>query len=212
MRPNYSCSTLALRWHQALVLLGFRPSVASILRSTLIPLARPANSIPTPLANLVNSIAQTPTPACYLIFCDSSQTFVIEKDLNTGKIRSSEEFIVHTNNDEPTPEHKPSKSQKNNWFLCDFQYILEESGRRKACMEGKWVALKKRHVRNQQEGKLVVKEETLKDWVRQYPVMNEESHFACLMDPRYGEIRWLERGCVEAKKEYEAKMMDLALQ
>ena len=41
-----------------------------------------------------------------------------------------------------------------------------------------------------------VRENTLKDWLRAYPVMNECTHFMCIMDAQQGTVRFLERGVV----------------
>ncbi len=44
------------------------------------------------------------------------------------------------------------------------------------------------------DGWASVMEATLKNWLRAAPVMNECTHFMCIMDPQKGTIRFLERG------------------
>jgi hypothetical protein len=80
--------------------------------------------------------------------------------------------------------------------------FLKDSRERSVCVQRKWDALKGRRRRKQQvqlisEAEMVgpsVKEHTLVGWVKKYPTMNEQSHFGCVMDPKGGDIRWLERG------------------
>lgn len=42
--------------------------------------------------------------------------------------------------------------------------------------------------------KTAVGEEALRGWVMDYPRMNGYTHFACILDPQTGEIRFRERG------------------
>lgn len=69
-------------------------------------------------------------------------------------------------------------------------------------MQKKWTALAKRHAVKLRKGPVAARESTLVGWVQKYPVMNECTHFACLMDPRTGTVRWIERG-VESQSEDE---------
>lgn len=73
-------------------------------------------------------------------------------------------------------------------------------------MQKKWNALVRRQEKRRKEkgekegvdtGLTVVKEKTLRGWVSAYPIMNECSHFGCIMDPKTGIIRWMERGVLE---------------
>ena len=83
------------------------------------------------------------------------------------------------------------------------------------CITKKWVSLKKRYSKKKPaeekqdaEGQALtwnptpaVREETLKGWVKAYPIMNESSHFGCILDPRTGTIRWIERGEEEEEED-----------
>ncbi|TVY48899.1 Acid ceramidase [Lachnellula occidentalis] len=201
-RPNHDCSTRSLRLHQILVLFGFRPSIASILRSTILP-SSPEHGIP-PLSDSTLHLSSQRTAPCYLILSDGMRTTVIEKDLLNAKIRTSSTFIVQTNHD---------TSHMNGHPLCDDQHsktpvkeqaawleVVEESEDRMGCIQKKWNALQRRHERKQAEGKTgederpMVREETLKGWIRAHPIMNECSHFGAIMAPQTGTIRFLERG------------------
>lgn len=196
-RPNHTCSTFKLRLHQILVLFGFRPSVTSIMRLALLP---SDNGISTArLEESVDTLSQKTTAPCYLVLCDGNRTTVIEKDLITAKTRTSTEFIVHTNHDTEPAEHIHNEKEKKSPVIGMDAWV-EESEDRRACIQRKWDGVKKRHekkhpVEGKDPGKgPTVREDTLKKWVKAYPVMNECSHFGCIMDPLTGTIRFLERG------------------
>jgi hypothetical protein len=44
----------------------------------------------------------------------------------------------------------------------------------------------------------MVREDRLREWIRAFPIMNECTHFGCLMDAKTGTIRFLERGSEDA--------------
>jgi hypothetical protein len=79
-----------------------------------------------------------------------------------------------------------------------MESLVEESEERKDCIQSKWTALTKRQDRKLKEGRgresLAIFEHTLQKWVRAFPIMNECTHFGCIMDPGTGTIRWIERG------------------
>jgi hypothetical protein len=76
--------------------------------------------------------------------------------------------------------------------------LVEESEERKGCIDAEWRKWKQRQeLRMRREGRdgvVAISERTLKTWVMGYPIMNECSHFGCILDPATGTIRWLQRG------------------
>jgi len=89
--------------------------------------------------------------------------------------------------------------------------LLSESVSRLECVQKKWTALLKRHASKpdqEKERAPAVREETLKNWVTAYPVMNEVTHFACILDPRSGGIRFLKRRDEEEGDEESEGVMD----
>lgn len=154
-------------------------------------------------------LSRKKAPPCYLILCDGTSATVLEKDLLDAKIRTSNDFIVHTNNDTtptPAPARPPQNPEEKDMstILDDLgmDAFLKDSRERSACVQKKWDALKGRQ-RRKQQAKLVeekdmkapsVREETLIGWVDKYPTMNGQSHFGCVMDPKTGDIRWIKRG------------------
>jgi hypothetical protein len=134
-------------------------------------------------------------------------TVVVEKDLIGAKIRNSKEFIVHTNHDTRS-EDQAEPAQKEKSMILGMETFVEESEERRGCAQRKWDSLKKRHekklVEAVEKGEAVevkgasVKEDRLREWVRAYPIMNECTHFGCIMDPKTATIRFLERGVEDA--------------
>jgi molybdopterin biosynthesis enzyme len=122
-------------------------------------------------------------------------------------VRTSKEFIVHTNHDTSPAEdsiaHGGGESGKVKHevsAITGMDELVEESMERRACVQRKWDSLKARQEKRfrEREGReeevVSVREETLKGWIKADPVMNESTHFACILDPKMGKIRFLERG------------------
>jgi len=215
-RPNHACSTLSLRLHQFLVIFGFRRSISSILRSTILP---DPEKPPQTLSTAQENISQPRTAPCYIVLCDGVKTVVLEKDLKEAKVRTSKEFIVHTNHDTPPPEDsfaqgggESGRVKHEVSSIKGMDEWVEESMERRACVQRKWDSLKARQEkkfreREEREGReeevVSVREETLKGWMKADPVMNESTHFACILDPKMGVIRFLERGLEDDSDEEE---------
>jgi len=205
-RPNHYCSTFKLRLHQLLVIFSFRPSIASHLRNAIFPdVAEPS---PKPIMELTAAMAQQKAAPCYLVLCDGKTTAVIEKDLIGAKVRESKEFIVHTNHDTKSEDPaEPAQSEKSS--LLGMELTLEESEERRECAQKKWDALVKRLDKKQNEAlekgeaaqvkPPMVREDRLREWVRAYPIMNECTHFGCIMDAKTGTFRFLEKGSEDAR-------------
>ena len=106
-RPNHDrsgrLSNFRFYFHHLLVLLGYRPSISSILRQQLLPLQtsshRAKATTPT-LESIEQNLPSTSTTAAYLIFSDGERTIIMEKDLHTATVQSSGAFIVAVNHDE----------------------------------------------------------------------------------------------------------------
>jgi hypothetical protein len=126
---------------------------------------------------------------------------VIEKDLLRGKIRSAIDFIAHTSHDTQSSGHKEqTHRQKEKSTVLGMEATLEESKERRACIQKKWESIKNRSEKKNKENSddgLTVREVTLKDWVKTFPIINECTHFGCIMDLKTGTVRWLERGIEE---------------
>lgn len=114
---------------------------------------------------------------------------------------------MHTNHDTRS-EDQAGPAQKEKSMILGMETFVEESEERRGCAQRKWDSLKKRHekklVEAIEKGEAVevkgasVKEDRLREWVRAYPIMNECTHFGCIMDPKTATIRFLERGVEDA--------------
>jgi hypothetical protein len=142
------------------------------------------------------------------VLCDGEATTVIEKDLIGAKIRNSKEFIVHTNHDTRSDDPaEPAQNEKS--MILGMEALVEESEERRACVQKKWDGVRRRHEKKLNEAlekeeafqlqPPMVREDRLREWVRAYPVMNECTHFGCIMDAKTGTIRFLERGSDDAR-------------
>ncbi|KAF2096129.1 hypothetical protein NA57DRAFT_14112, partial [Rhizodiscina lignyota] len=212
-RHNDSDSRLAnLRYYgnHVLVLLGLRPSISSRLRGFILPPAMRRSlessghkdeALPD-LAKLTKDLPSATTTAAYIIASNGAVTTVFEKDRATALIRSSSSFVIATNHDlmfEPSPESQPpisSPHTQETAVLTDLQDLLDESIDRKQCMEARWKKavrrFGKKHPGTTDEDVFVGIEDVVR-WVRRWPVTNECTHFACVMDPVEGEILWVRR-------------------
>ncbi|KAK5119851.1 hypothetical protein LTR85_007177 [Meristemomyces frigidus] len=214
-------------WHLLLVLLGWRPSIASTLRSYLLPkdktsgwkvsasiaLGSPAYSSPMSYSDVVQQFASSressanhsnvfTSTACYLCFCNGNETTVVEKDRITAKFRSSDDFIIITNNDETDPvdtDATTTKEEESN-FATALAEIVHEAKDRKQCAEHNWnnmrvVKAKAVGLRrpNRDELKALLDADDVVTMVQKFPTTNEATHFACVMDPREGNVHWCRR-------------------
>lgn len=163
---------------------------------------------------LESQIRQISSAATYLIFCTGEETMVVEKDLQTAKVSRSSTFIAATNHDQAQERlngsalRRLSSAQHEQRFLgIGMQDLIEESVDRKQCLVNRW----ENHVRQQKrrneriearnkgaarDGSVEhgIRGVTLKDlrsWILEYPVCNEDTHFACIMDPDDGTVRWI---------------------
>ena len=167
----------------------------------------PPGDTPKPLDEMTDTLVATRSSPCYLILSSAAKTSVIEKDFLVGKIRSASTFIAHTNHDiKTTNTVDPTPPQKEKSTILGMDAFLEESEERHHTIQKKWNSLVNRQERKRKEngeGKeggtaaTVVREKTLQGWVYTFPIMNECTHFGCIMDPASGTIRWIERGMLD---------------
>lgn len=178
-----------------------------------------ASNVPS-LAFLKDKIPQEPTTAAYLIFSDGASTMTMEKDHRTAVVRSSSSFIVITNNDlEPdapsTGQIAKDKQESHAGLslvsgeLESMIDIIADSNIRRACIQEQWEkkvrraagARKRTSSRPTREEEAICEpdddvaatpREVIK-WLRTYPVTNETTHFATVMDPTGGKVVWVWR-------------------
>jgi hypothetical protein len=182
------------------VLLGLRPSIASILRSFILPVQQPHSKNPSPLlelAEITQNLPSTKTTPCYIICSNGKETIVFEKDLATAHIRSSKTFIAQTNHDiscEGDHSHPSHASKMADMIGMDD--LIEDSTERKDCIEAKWRSAVKQFCERHEgagEDDVSVSIESVEGWMGCWPTANECTHYACVMDPTKGEVVWVRR-------------------
>ncbi|KEF54664.1 uncharacterized protein A1O9_09106 [Exophiala aquamarina CBS 119918] len=194
-------------FHHVLVLLGWRQSISSILRSYLIS-ENSDHTRPKSLAVIAEEMTPRHTTAAYLTFCDSTSTIILEKDFSSAQIRSSRTFIAATNHDEETHQGQfsgatPATEEKatgRSRIAEGLEELLEESRDRLDCISSKWNGRVRRTNRRSQRGtrsqsihteaNTTITESEVIEWVSAYPTTNEQTHFAAIMDAKSGDVVW----------------------
>jgi len=183
-RINSESSTFQNRIHHIRLLLGLEPSIASQLRQILLS----PEPVPT-LKELASTFNKMKASSCYLTFCTPSEVLIVEKDLKSAVIKTSDQFLAVTNHDanteEWTPEYWREMLAKERALVSSgARGIVEESMERKECLCQLW----------RMKGLDPVSVDDLKLWLRKHPVRNELTHFSCVMDPsaQGGGLVWVE--------------------
>ena len=217
-RPTHDASTRLANYrfyfHHVMVLLGLRPSISSLLRQYLLPshAGSSSHSSSPALADIERDLPSQLSTAAYLIFSDGDRTITMEKDCRKALVRSAHYFIVATNHDiaEESPQnpHLPSDaggvlvSPRSNTFLkiAGMEDLVEESITRKKCVYQLWYkAINSKSKKSARRAKQDVIDEgfvstqAVCEWMDVYPIVNEETHFAVVMDPREGKVVWVKR-------------------
>ncbi len=214
-RPHHDRSTrwkrLAFRWHQAMVVLGFREPISSMLRRVLLsPAVGEASRRVTDTAAelstrgqydaneiqpLLSEFAGSRSTAAYLILCQPKRVYIVEKDHCAASIRESDTFLTAYNHD-AADEADPSQLAAAGAELAATQAgsgmseIVSYSLERKEHLD----KLRGRRVRacDRELGrgdKSVTMEDVMR-FVRDKEVSNEMTHYAVVMDPESGKILW----------------------
>jgi hypothetical protein len=209
-------ANLKFYYQQLAVLLGFRPSIASVLRDFVVPRSTHLTTgnmkvearAPYGYDDITTTLPTFPPTAAYLIFCTPDQTILLEKDRKTAKITTSSEFWTTTNHDilyeqQQDTDHAHATHAayaKTAFGGLGMEEIVEESIERKNCMVYKWEKWNGRHaktyarrrMRGDSDGTITksVPLEELKQWMAEDPISNVQTHFACIMDPKEGVFRW----------------------
>jgi hypothetical protein len=156
---NSMISNMKFYAQQVSVLLGLRPSIASILRDFILPHTSPQEinfagtngvirSAARPIygqADICTTLPGISTTAGYLIFCTGDETIILEKDRKTAKILTSTDFVAVTNHDvsydtqhDFAQSHVAHTKSKGTYGGMGMKDIVDESVDRKQCLVGKW--------------------------------------------------------------------------
>ena len=192
-RPLHDTSTwwkgFRFTCHQMLVLLGWRRSISSLLRSVLLSGKEAVEDVQT----LIEQVKRQKSTAAYLILCTGQETFSLEKDYQTAVIQSSKEFIVTMNHDVAN-EHKSKVSGNVSTddaalVATGMLPIVSYSVQRKKCAMKLWHDGKRR----KPHGASYITMTEMMKWLRDEEMNNTQTHYMCLMDPTVGKVLWIER-------------------
>jgi len=171
----------AHRLHQLRLLLGYRPSIASHLRTILLS----TGPAPT-LAYVKECISKLTTSPCYLTFCSTSSILILEKDLKAAKSESSDDFLAVTNHDSGFDLVKPEvwKDMLRKGFPELLHNFLGGSMERKQLINELW-----------KQSSSATRTVDVKRWLGTDPLKNPSTHFSCIMDPAVdgGGLVWVQR-------------------
>lgn len=181
--------TMSNLLHHLLVLFGSRRSISSHLRKILLA----PGPAPT-LTALSTKFQRKTASSCYLTFCSPSTVLVVEKDLHSAVVKTSDEFLAVTNHDASmeswTPErwHHAVEADGHANTLGETRDLVDDSIERKQCMCDLWDGKGSKRTR----AATTVRD--VKKWLRTYPIRNECTHFCCILDPseRGGGLLWVE--------------------
>ena len=136
---------------------------------------------------------------------------MLEKDLYHARTSHSDEFIVVTNCDcaKEKEDDAEGTAQKPVAVAAAMEDVIVWADERKDILEERYEGVKKRQAKKWKEEhvgvmdgfKVKVLESTMMGWMKVYPVWSELTHFGCVMDPKKGEMRWIERGVLEESGE-----------
>ena len=156
------------------------------------------------LAAITKILPSTPSTSAYIIASSGQVTTVFEKDCVTSGIRSSRSFIVATNHDNVDEQISngigresavPSAPQVQARMEI-LMNIIAESTERQTLMEKKWHKAKQAFMKSHpgtSTDEMYVTQNELSEWLQDYPITNELTQFACIMDADRGEVVWLRR-------------------
>lgn len=204
-RPNHNRTTgfsnFQFYFHHLLVLLGFRPSISSILRQLLLPTlySSPVAGASASLDSIERKLPQTKSTAAYLVFSDGNRTMTLEKDHMTAIVKSSDSFIVACNHDasfdhcsKTTAEILDVRSRA--LKLTGSEELIEESVDRKRSATNLWEhssTRKKRKSNPSSHNSFYVTTRNVVEWMDTYPIRNESTHYGVVMDPKKGKVIWI---------------------
>ncbi|POS69213.1 hypothetical protein DHEL01_v212394 [Diaporthe helianthi] len=202
---NSRASNVRFHYHRVLVLLGWRPSISSTLRSILLaPDPSDGRGRLDTISSIKRRLPSVPSTAAYLTFSDGDRTLVMEKDRVNAYTSTSPSFIVITNHDASFDNDPDAASDIGHAKLAvsGMNELAKDSQQRRQCIESKWKTAEaafRGHGNNasQRDGDaahaMSVTESQLVEWVDAWPITNESTHYVTIMDPLVGDFVYLKR-------------------
>ncbi|KAK1759850.1 beta subunit of N-acylethanolamine-hydrolyzing acid amidase-domain-containing protein [Echria macrotheca] len=191
---------VAFRWHQAMVVLGRRPAVSSVLRGLVF--CSPGEGFAQrgeegekerelseqSIDEIVKYLEDVPSTAAYLILCTPSRVYSLEKDNRHAVAVHTDSYFLATCNHDVADEAHPSSLAHAN-AVEGMEALVEDSIERKTAVRRAW----------EREVELLGKGESDEEGVDMDAVVrmvqlegisNEMTHYAVVMDSRDGKVLW----------------------
>jgi hypothetical protein len=143
---------------------------------------------PPNLSELAATFPSMPSSPGYVTFCSPDEVLVIEKDLKSAVIHTSSEFLAVTNHDKQVESWSQSlweeALRKAGPELEGIQALLEDSVERKAIVTEMF---------HGSSLEAAPRFDHVKTWLNTKPILNETTHFSCIMDPapEGGQLVWV---------------------
>ncbi|KAI5460406.1 hypothetical protein BGZ63DRAFT_247059 [Mariannaea sp. PMI_226] len=197
----------SFRWHQVMVVLGFRQSVSSVLRDVLLGTGLQqrsgrrkekdgeANPHELDVSAVISDQATSSSTAAYIIFCTPDRVFIVEKDHRTALVRESDTFLTAYNHDaidEENPKSQPEASGEctQTETAIGMSEIIKFSLDRKSHLDEMWQrrVAACQHLYETQSQAVTFPDVLL--FVKHKKISNDETHYAVIMDPVDGKVIW----------------------
>jgi hypothetical protein len=216
-RPRHDQSTwrkrFSFRLHQAMIVLGFRQSISSVLRCILLDPGSSTNeknkedagdqasdnqqegNVPE-VSAILSNLSTSQSTSAYLIFCTPERVYVVEKDNRSASIRSSGSFLAAYNHDVSdefdeselaTTAEQIGATMNNTTGMRDLAaYSLERANHLNSLWLSRIKSCRRQFKREGQE--LTMGD--VERFVRDREISNEETHYTVIMDPQSGRVIW----------------------
>ncbi|KAF9773972.1 hypothetical protein IL306_008109 [Fusarium sp. DS 682] len=213
-RPYHASETLrqklSFRWHQAMVVLGYRQSISSTLRHILLD-DSPApetqsdesyelNDISSDaqdqyVQKVLKKLSTSDSTSAYLILCQPERVFVIEKDHRSASIRQSDTFLTAYNHDakdedDPIPLQQAASELAEGDDATGMAFVVGYSLERKSHLDDLWRKRVRACKRKHKLRSNVVTQSDVVRFLEDDMIRNEETHYAVIMDPKEGTVAW----------------------
>ncbi|KAI9147136.1 Acid ceramidase [Paramyrothecium foliicola] len=200
-RPHHARDTwqqeTAFRWHQAMVVLGFRRSISSVLRGFLLDTSEekatqgPKDVAESRMDSILSDLTHSRSTAAYLIFCTPQKVFIVEKDNGHASVRDSDLFLAahnHDASDEADPSELEHAAEGED--AIGMADIIRYSREKKMHLDHLWTKrMQTCQRRTSRPGGVVSVNDVIK-MVSDDRISNDQTHYAVVMDPKQGTVIW----------------------
>ena len=147
------------------------------------------------MAEIISELQQSPSSSAYLIFCTPDHVYSIQKDNRAASVRSREDFLTtynHDQHDEEDPAAVAAAAAR--LAACEdaigMRAIVDMSVDRKTNVDRVFCELVDRRSRRLGRKMQSLGPEDVLPLVQDEWIINEETHYAVIMEPAGGRVLW----------------------